>query len=110
MKKHSILLSVSLICCFSLFSSCNQGQKKEKATEKAKKEIYLQLYSVRDDIKADYAGTIAKVAEIGYTGVEAAGYSDGLFYGLTPVEFKNQSRMQAWKFCLHMPGDRWQNQ
>jgi sugar phosphate isomerase/epimerase len=58
------------------------------ACEPVKKEIYLQLYSVRDDIRADYAGTIAKVAEMGYTGVETAGYADGKFYGLSPAEFK----------------------
>ena len=69
-----------------LFSSCTQGQKKEEAAA-PKKDIYLQLYSLRDDIKADYAGTIAKAAEMGYTGVEAAGYNDGLFYDLTPAEF-----------------------
>ncbi len=43
---------------------------------------------MRDDIKADFAGTIAKVAEIGYTGVEAAGYNDGQFYGMSPADFK----------------------
>jgi len=54
----------------------------------AKKDIALQLYSLRDDIKTDYAGTIKKVGEMGYTAVEAAGYGDGKFYGKTPEEFK----------------------
>ena len=54
MKKHSILLSTVLLCSLFLFSGCNQGQKKEEVPAEAKKEIYLQLYSVRDDIKADY--------------------------------------------------------
>jgi sugar phosphate isomerase/epimerase len=58
------------------------------ACKPAKKEIYLQLYSVRADIRDDYAGTIAKVAEMGYTGVETAGYADGKFYGLSPADFK----------------------
>lgn len=40
-------------------------------------------------VKSDYHGTIAKIAEIGYTGVEAAGYTnDGTFYGLSPEDFK----------------------
>lgn len=55
-----------------------------------KKEIYLQLYSVRDDIKSDFNTTLSKVAEMGYKGIEAAGYNEGKFYGLTPVEFKNE--------------------
>jgi len=36
--------------------------------------IALQLYSVRDDCAQDFLGTIAKVAAMGYAGVEFAGY------------------------------------
>jgi len=36
--------------------------------------VGVQLYSVRDQCKADLAGTIAAVAAIGYKGVEFAGY------------------------------------
>ena len=53
------------------------------------KNIDIQLYSVRDAIGADFSGTIAKVADAGYTGVEAASYKDGMFYGMTPEEFKS---------------------
>ncbi|MDR1743121.1 MAG: sugar phosphate isomerase/epimerase [Dysgonamonadaceae bacterium] len=75
---------------FALASSscCSQGSKSD--AEKQNKKIYLQLYSVRDDINADFKGTIQKVAEIGYTGVEAAGYADGKFYGLEPEAFKKE--------------------
>src|SRR5690554_2527740 len=88
MKKISTLFAAVLLGGLFILSGCNQGQKKEAEEAKAKKDIYLQLYSLRDDIKADYAATIAKVAEMGYTGVEAAGYNDGKFYGLTPAEYK----------------------
>lgn len=77
MKKYSVLSIAVLLVSLLILPACTQ-----------KKEIYIQLYSVRDDIKADYAGTIAKVAEMGYTGVETAGYADGKFYGLSPAEFK----------------------
>src|SRR4051812_11383027 len=40
----------------------------------AKLPIALQLYTVRDDAARDYAGTIRKIAEIGYSGVELAGF------------------------------------
>ena len=50
--------------------------------------IGLQLYSVRGLMKNDLHGTLKKVAEIGYNSVEAAGYSNGKFYGLKPKEFK----------------------
>jgi len=36
--------------------------------------IALQLYSVREDCAKDFLGTIKKVAEMGYQGVEFAGY------------------------------------
>jgi sugar phosphate isomerase/epimerase len=35
--------------------------------------IALQMYTVRDDASRDFAGTLRKVAEIGYAGVEFAG-------------------------------------
>jgi len=77
MRKVSFLLMSALLAGLFILPACTQ-----------KKEIYIQLYSVRDDIKSDYEGTIAKVAEMGYTGVEAAGYADGKFYGLSPEDFK----------------------
>jgi sugar phosphate isomerase/epimerase len=39
-------------------------------------KVGLQLYTVRDQMKADFEGTIAKVASIGYKEVEFAGYFD----------------------------------
>ena len=87
MKKHSTYLSALFLSCLFIFTACNQGHKQEAVVQN-KKDIYIQLYSVRDDIKADYTGTIAAVAEMGYTGVEAAGYNDGKFYDMSPADFK----------------------
>lgn len=67
--------------------SCNTNAKKEEKAPPTK-DIALQLYSLRDDIKKDYAGTIKIVGEMGYTAIEAAGYGDGKFYGKAPEEFK----------------------
>ena len=42
----------------------------------------LQLYSVRDAMEVDFEGTLKKVAEMGYSYVEFAGFFDhtaGLF-------------------------------
>ncbi len=38
--------------------------------------IGLQLYSVRNEMEKDFAGTLKKVAEMGYEGVEFAGLFD----------------------------------
>ncbi len=45
--------------------------------------VALQLYSVRDEAAADFVGTLSKVKEMGYDGVEFAG-----LYGYSPLEVK----------------------
>jgi sugar phosphate isomerase/epimerase len=40
------------------------------------KPIALQFYSVRDESSKDFIGTLEKVAEIGYEGIEFAGFGD----------------------------------
>jgi len=42
----------------------------------SKLPVALQLYTVRDDCAKDFVGTLKKVAEIGYHGVELAGMHD----------------------------------
>ena len=46
-------------------------------------KVGLQLYTVRDQMKADFEGTLAHVAEIGYKEVEFAGY-----FNHAPAEVK----------------------
>lgn len=89
MKKISLFTWI--LGSMLLLSSCTQSKEnKEAEVDKVSKNISIQLYSVREDIQRDFKGTIAKVAEAGYKGVEAANYNDGKFYGLTPEEFKNE--------------------
>lgn len=46
-------------------------------------KVGLQLYSLRDEMKSDYRGTVEKVAKMGYRAVEFAGYG-----GLSPADMK----------------------
>lgn len=48
----------------------------------------IQLYTVRDDMKKDPAGTLKRLAEMGYKYVEHAGYEDRKFYGYEIPVFK----------------------
>lgn len=48
----------------------------------------VQLYSVRDDMKKDPAGTLKKLAQMGYTNVEHAGYYNKKFYRYSIADFK----------------------
>ncbi len=53
-----------------------------------KRYIGLQLYTVRDAMAKDPAGTLAKLAAIGYNSVEGATYTGSeKFYGMTPQAF-----------------------
>jgi len=60
-----------------------------------KKQVGLELYTVRDLLPKDYEGTLAKVAEIGYKEVEPA--TD--YAGMTPKQF----RAMLDKFGLTAP-------
>lgn len=80
-----LTLAISL---FMLAACCNAPKTESGDVVPVKKDISLQLYSLRADISKDYQGTIKKVGEMGYTSIEAAGYGDGKFYGRTPEEFK----------------------
>jgi sugar phosphate isomerase/epimerase len=55
-----------------------------KATPDWKKQIGLELYTVRGLLSKDFEGTLAKVAEIGYKEVEPVGYG-----GLSPKQFRD---------------------
>jgi len=67
----------------------------EAATEETPAEVTatdfggLALYTLRDTLAGDPKGVLQKVADLGYQYVEAAGYRDGKFYGMTPLEFKS---------------------
>lgn len=55
-----------------------------------KKNIGIQLYSLREQLPKDVRGTIAKIAAAGYKEVETYGYSvKDNFWGLEPKSFKN---------------------
>ena len=49
--------------------------------------IGLQLYSLRQYFQHDFRGTIEKVASMGYTGVEIAGFPEDV----SPLEAKKPS-------------------
>ncbi len=52
--------------------------------------VALQLYSVRDDLQSDFAGTLHAVREMGYDGVEFAG-----LFGHTPAEVRDLCKAEG---------------
>jgi len=80
------------------------------AASKPSEILGLQLYSVRDDMKKDPAGTLTQLAKMGYKNVEHANYIDGKFYGYSPNEFKKILNDLGLKMpCGHtvMGKDHW---
>ncbi len=71
-----------LILMNSVLMSCEN-------TTPTEKYIGIQLWSVRDAMAEDPAQTLEELAEMGYSFIEAAGYSDGRFYGMEPEVFRD---------------------
>jgi sugar phosphate isomerase/epimerase len=85
MKKSSYITTifVGIVALFVVFSFT---KKKEN------KEIGLQLYSLRADIKTQgIEKVLSEVAQMGYTQLELAGYKKGLVYGMAPLQFKKMT-------------------
>jgi sugar phosphate isomerase/epimerase len=59
-------------------------------TQSIKKQIGIQLYSLRDDMAKDRDGTLEAVAKMGYSHVETYGYRDGKFFNFTPKELSQR--------------------
>lgn len=88
MKNRTLLIGLSIlisVLCISSVSSKTYAKRSKNKTA-----IYIQLYSVRENIKTDFKTTINALGEMGYTGIEAAGYADGKFYNLSPKVFKKE--------------------
>jgi sugar phosphate isomerase/epimerase len=102
MKSTTYLLV--LVAFFIIMPDWAIAQKKENA----KKEVAIQLYSVRERIgshvsnqsgnyNADYTAILKELAYMGYTAIESAGYHEGLFYGRKPDEFKRDVEVAGMK-------------
>ena len=81
MKKNRVFYFLMIIPLAAfVFNSC--------AKEIKKKDIGLQLWSIRQDMQKDPVITIEALGKTGYTFVETADYSQGTFYGMQPADFK----------------------
>ena len=62
--------------------------------------IAVQLYSLREQAKDDFASVLRRVAEIGYVGVELAGFHD-----LTPSQFTTVTTETGLRVCSAHAGN-----
>ncbi|WP_273566041.1 sugar phosphate isomerase/epimerase family protein [Maribacter halichondriae] len=93
----NVITSTFLILSLSLFFvSCKEtGDKSKEVETVAQPEAVgverfggLALYTVRDAMGENAKETLKAVADAGYKNIEAAGYADGKFYNMSPVDFK----------------------
>lgn len=72
MNRRDVLLA---LCALSIGPvACSKGDS--VANERRLENIGIQLYTVRDRMAEDVPGTLGKLADIGFTEVEFAGYFD----------------------------------
>jgi len=92
MKKLILSLAVMLLAGSLTMSAQRRVHRRQQ--QMPRKEMALQLYSLRDLIgdPAKYAQNhvevLRKLKQFGFTSVEAASYNDGKFYGISPEQFK----------------------
>jgi sugar phosphate isomerase/epimerase len=77
------------------------------AAEHRIEKLGVQLYTVRDQMKADFDGTIAKVAAIGYKEVEFAGYFDHTPQQVRAVLDRNGLTSPSCHVEYAVLGDKW---
>lgn len=92
MERRAFLREMALLGA-GLALGVPEGQTQE-APVKRRIRIGLQLYSVRQDCARDLPGTLARVAEMGYEGVEFAGY-----YGRSAEELRKMLDERGLKCC-----------
>ena len=66
--------------------------------------IGLQLYTMGGTIEDDVAGTLKKIAAIGYKDLESAFSLKGAFYGLTSKEFAKLTKDMGLSWVSHHVG------
>ena len=87
MQTRRNFLATLGVAAFGLASRDAFAATEILAANKKLKRIGIQLYTVRDLMKADLPGTLAKVAAAGYKEVEFAGY-----FGRTPRQIRDLLR------------------
>ena len=96
LKFRSLKFASVFMASALLFSCADQKKKDSETTEVIAQDTIIEpanfgglaLYTLRDAMAEDAKGTLETVATDGYLNIEAAGYDNGLFYNMTPADFK----------------------
>ncbi len=87
-SRRKFIKNTSLAAAGALIApmACKTRQTISGVSSKA---MGVQVYSVRDALKQDFAGSMKKIADIGYKYIEAYGMgTDGQVFGMSPSAYK----------------------
>ncbi len=73
-RRGFLATTASVAALGVLGAGCGEEERKSTSMAKGKIPIGVQVYSVRSVAEKDLAGTLAQIAQMGYQGVEFAGY------------------------------------
>ncbi len=100
MKKTILknLTAIAMVLAITTVISCKEKTEKKSETAVTTTQQTtpstqdqfggIALYTLREDMGKDVDGTLEEVAKAGYKNLEAAGYKDGKYYGMSPEDFK----------------------
>jgi sugar phosphate isomerase/epimerase len=71
--KYLKLITWVTIMCISVMSCTNQNTSSKLYNKKSIPKVSVQLWSVKNELKNDFEGTLTKLAAMGFDGVEFAG-------------------------------------
>lgn len=84
---HSFTSCITLLFSMLIFGLACSEQK--PVPTQNKKNVGVQIYSVRNELAQNFDSTLAKLSEIGFHYIESYGLStDGLLYGMPPEDYK----------------------
>jgi sugar phosphate isomerase/epimerase len=85
--------------CYGLNSSVFSAIAANTTVDsKRKHRIGIQLYSIREQLPDDFKGSLQKLADMGYSYVEAYGFDGNTFFGKTLKEINTMVKDMGMKF------------
>ncbi|MDH6304808.1 sugar phosphate isomerase/epimerase [Parabacteroides sp. PH5-13] len=91
LKTTSLLAAGGLLAGKSGIVSAAEVAAPSMVQKKVSKVIGLQIYSLGRELHEDVAGGLKKVAKMGYSTIELAGYNDGKIGNVSMADFKKMS-------------------
>ncbi len=99
--KNKIVLTLSLLALGMFFSFKNPAQENFGG---------LALYTLREELKTNPKEVLKEVKNTGYKYIEDAGYENGKFYGMDPLEFKDYlTELELLPISSHQGGITYKN-